>query len=136
MQRYSKIKVGRVSGYPIVVTQGKSEHDAILLDDDFVYEDPQEFLDRISKTHRLALQQGPARKVILGEKEGQRLVEIRWTVAGYNDCVPVADVRLKPPEDGGWTTRGGAKRGAIDDDDKEEAEVVVGGDKKRKAGET
>ena len=65
----SKIKVGRLWGYPIIVTTGKSKHEAILLDcnDD----NPQLFLQRNVN------------------------VKIRWKVAGYNDNVPASDVKLQ-----------------------------------------
>jgi len=65
----TKIKVGRLWGYPIIVTTGKSKHEAILLDcnDD----NPQLFLQRNVN------------------------VKIRWKVAGYNDNVPASDVKLQ-----------------------------------------
>jgi len=65
----SKIKVGRLWGYPIIVTTGKSTHEAILLDCNT--DDPQEFLNK------------------------QIDVKIRWKVAGYNDTVPARDVVLQ-----------------------------------------
>ena len=65
----SKIKVGRKWGYPIIVTIGKSTHEAILLDCNS--DDPQEFLNK------------------------QIDVNIRWKVAGYNDTVPASNVELQ-----------------------------------------
>jgi len=65
----SKIKVGRLWGYPIIVTIGKSTHEAILLDCNT--DDPQQFLNE------------------------QIDVKIRWKVAGYNDSVPVSNVELQ-----------------------------------------
>ena len=65
----SKVKVGRLWGYPIIVTTGKSTHEAILLDCNT--DDPQEFLNE------------------------QIDVKIRWKVAGYNDTVPARDVTLQ-----------------------------------------
>ena len=69
----SKIKVGRLWGYPIIVTTGKSKHEAILLDcnDD----NPQLFLQRNVN------------------------VKIRWKVAGYNDNVPASNVKLQDDTD-------------------------------------
>lgn len=67
---YSKIKVGRASGYPVVVTQGKIEHEAILLGCD---DDPAEHL-----TNNI---------------EGK--VKVRWIVAGYNDSVAAKSVRMQ-----------------------------------------
>lgn len=91
--RYNKIKVGRVSGYPVVVRTGKSEHEAILFCDDKRFTDPQNFLDF------------KRRSSVRGHRP--RDVEIRWTVAGYDAVVPSNSVRLKPPDQGGRTTRGG-----------------------------
>jgi len=70
--QYKKIKVGRTWGYPIVVTQGKTEHEAILLgcDDD----NPQEYLNTT--------------------KNDNVDVKIKWKVAGYNDIVPASSIRL------------------------------------------
>ena len=65
----SKIKVGRLWGYPIVVTTGKSTHEAILLDCNT--DDPKQFLNE------------------------QIDVNIRWKVAGYNDTVPASNVELQ-----------------------------------------
>ena len=69
--QYKKIKVGRTWGYPIVVTQGKTEHESILLgcDDD----NPQEYLNTT---------------------KNDNVVKIKWKVAGYNDIVPASSVRL------------------------------------------
>ena len=68
------VKEGRVSGYPIVVTQvgssRESKQDAILLECNT--ENPQDFLDR--------------------NKDG--MVKIRWKFAAYNDSVPTNTVRL------------------------------------------
>ena len=69
---YSKIKVGRASGYPVVVTQGKSEHEAILRgcgDDENV------------EAH------------LADNIDGN--VKIRWKTAGYDDSVPTKSVRLQ-----------------------------------------
>jgi len=72
--RYHMVKEGRVSGYPIVVTQEgssrESQQDAILLGCNT--ENPQNFLDR--------------------NKDG--MVKIRWKFAAYNDSVPTNTVRL------------------------------------------
>jgi len=65
----SKIKVGRLWGYPIIVTTGKSKHEAILLECNT--DDPQQFLDE------------------------QIDVKIRWKIAGYNESVPARNVVLQ-----------------------------------------
>eukprot|EP00581_Thalassiosira_minuscula_P014710 CAMPEP_0183719358 /NCGR_PEP_ID=MMETSP0737-20130205/12337_1 /TAXON_ID=385413 /ORGANISM="Thalassiosira miniscula, Strain CCMP1093" /LENGTH=502 /DNA_ID=CAMNT_0025949075 /DNA_START=12 /DNA_END=1520 /DNA_ORIENTATION=+ len=70
-KRYSTVKVGRVYGYPIVVTQGKIEHEAILLNCTNI--DPEAFLTQNAGAN----------------------VKIRWKVAGYIDHVPANDVRLQ-----------------------------------------
>ena len=77
----SKIKVGRVWGYPIVVTTGKSKHEAILLGCD---DNPQEFLEQHVN------------------------VKIRWKVAGYNGNVPVSDVELQNIDTSYYRPRGSA----------------------------
>ena len=73
-QQYQMVKEGRVSGYPIVVTQAGSsrenQQDAILLGCNT--ENPQDFLDR--------------------NKDG--MVKIRWKFAAYKDSVPTNSVRL------------------------------------------
>ena len=69
---YQIVKEGRVSGYPIIVSQVGSEHDAILLGCKPT-DNPREYLDRN----------------INGK------VKIRWKFAGYNDHVPTHTVRLK-----------------------------------------
>ena len=65
--KYQKIKSGRTLGYPITVTQGVAQHDAILLDcnDD---QNPEEYLAKLADDDR---------------------VKIRWLHAGWNDFVPV-----------------------------------------------
>ena len=68
---FQKIKIGRTSGYPIVVTQGKTEHDAILLNCNT--DNPQDYLT----------------------KHIHKRVKIRWQGAGYNDDVLASSVRLK-----------------------------------------
>jgi len=65
----SKVKVGRLWGYPIIVTTGKSKHEAILLDCNT--DNPQDFLKQNAE------------------------VKIRWKVAMYNDSVPASDVVLQ-----------------------------------------
>ena len=45
---YKKIKIGRTSGYHIVVTQGKNEHDAILLGCNT--DDPQTYISKHNRT--------------------------------------------------------------------------------------
>ena len=67
---YQVVKEGRVSGYPIIVSQVGSEHDAILLG---CKENPQDYLD--------------------SNKDGK--VKIRWKFAGYNGLVPTNTVKLK-----------------------------------------
>ena len=76
---FSKIKVGRVWGYPIVVTTGKSKHEAILLNCD---DNPQEFLEQHVN------------------------VKIRWKVAGYTANVPVSDVELQNIDTSYYRPRG------------------------------
>jgi len=76
---YQIVKEGRVSGYPIIVKQVGSEHDAILLGCKAT-DNPQEYLDN--------------------NKDGK--VKIRWKFAGYNGLVSTSTVRLnvvdfKPP---------------------------------------
>ena len=65
----SKIKVGRLWGYPVTVTTAKSKHEAILLDCND--NNPQDFLKQNVN------------------------VKIRWKVAGYNDNVPAINVKLQ-----------------------------------------
>ena len=65
----SKIKVGRLWGYPIIVTTGKSKHEAILLECNT--DNPQDFLKQNVE------------------------VKIRWKVAMYNESVPAIDVELQ-----------------------------------------
>eukprot|EP00571_Detonula_confervacea_P012458 CAMPEP_0172306234 /NCGR_PEP_ID=MMETSP1058-20130122/7344_1 /TAXON_ID=83371 /ORGANISM="Detonula confervacea, Strain CCMP 353" /LENGTH=421 /DNA_ID=CAMNT_0013018047 /DNA_START=252 /DNA_END=1513 /DNA_ORIENTATION=+ len=95
---HKKIKVGRISGYPIVVSQGKGEHAAIMLGCET---DPEEF--------------------IACNINGK--VKIRWTMAGYNDTVPARDICLQqgssaPPVRFAATVasakmrRGGVEKGA------------------------
>jgi len=67
---YQIVKEGRVSGYPIIVSQVGSEHDAILLG---CKDNPQDYLNN--------------------NKDGK--VKIRWKFAGYNGLVPTHTVRLK-----------------------------------------
>jgi len=69
---YQIVKEGRVSGYPIIVSQVGSEHDAILLGCKST-DNPQEYLNN--------------------NKDGK--VKIRWKFAGYNGLVPTHTVRLK-----------------------------------------
>ena len=69
----SKIKVGRQWGYPIIVTTGKSKHEAILLDCNT--DNPQDFLQQNAE------------------------VKIRWKVAMYNERVPASDVELQNVDD-------------------------------------
>ena len=121
--RYNKIKVGRVSGYPVVVRTGKSEHEAILIDPACDYKNPEIFLD---------IKSG------FGNERPQN-VNIRWSVAGYDDSVPAKSVRLKPLDQGGRTTRGGG--GGVADEasgvksaTQRNKKGEVGGGKKRKAG--
>ena len=70
----SKIKVGRQWGYPIIVTTGKSKHEAILLDCNT--DNPQDFLEQNAE------------------------VKIRWKVAMYNESVPSSDVMLQSIDTG------------------------------------
>ena len=65
--KYQIVKEGRVSGYPIIVSQVGSEHDAILLGCKPTDNNPQEYLDR--------------------NVNGK--VKIRWKFAGYNEHVPM-----------------------------------------------
>ena len=65
----SKVKVGRQWGYPIIVTTGKSKHEAILLDCNT--DNPQDFLKQNAE------------------------VKIRWKVAMYNESVPASNVVLQ-----------------------------------------
>jgi len=65
----SKIKVGRLWGYPIIVTTGKTKHEAILLECNT--DNPRDFLNK------------------------QIDVMIRWKVAGYNESVPASSVELQ-----------------------------------------
>ena len=67
---YQIVKEGRVSGYPIIVSQVGSEHDAILLG---CKDNPQDYLNK--------------------NKDGK--VKIRWKFAGYNGLVPTNTIRLK-----------------------------------------
>jgi len=68
---YQIVKEGRISGYPIIVSQEVgSEHDAILLG---CKDNPQDYLNN--------------------NKDGK--VKIRWKFAGYNGLVPTHTVRLK-----------------------------------------
>ena len=67
---YQIVKEGRISGYPIIVSQVGSEHDAILLG---CKDNPQDYLNN--------------------NKDGK--VKIRWKFAGYNGLVPTHTVRLK-----------------------------------------
>ncbi|KAL9184754.1 hypothetical protein ACHAXT_012724 [Thalassiosira profunda] len=71
---YKTIRVGRVNGYPVVVTQGKSEHEAILLGCD----------------------DGDPRQFLAQNADGK--VKIKWIIAGYNDKVSPTMVRLHPGE--------------------------------------
>jgi len=64
----SKVKVGRQWGYPIMVTTGKSKHEAILLECNT--DNPQDFLQNAE-------------------------VKIRWKVAMYNESVPASNVELQ-----------------------------------------
>jgi len=72
--RYQMVREGRVSGYPVEVTQEgssrESKQDAILLGCNT--ENPQDFLNM--------------------NKDG--MVKIRWKFAAYNDSVPTNTVRL------------------------------------------
>lgn len=103
--RYNKIKVGRVSGYPVTVTQGKSELEAILIgcDDDV---DPQVYISR-------AINGRDGNAVHLWGRPRPRPVDpsvmVRWSVAGYDDVVPVSSVRLRPPERQGWSGSDGKR---------------------------
>ena len=65
----------RANGYPIIVTQGVAQHDAILLDcnDD---ENPKEYLAKFADD--------PDHQVL-----------IHWSLAGYNAYVPVSSITLK-----------------------------------------
>jgi len=72
---YQIVKEGRISGYPIIVSQVGSEHDAILLG---CKENPLEYLE--------------------SNKDGK--VKIRWKFAGYNGLVPTHTVRLIKLVDG------------------------------------
>ena len=79
---YKKIKVGRQSGYPIIVTQGKIDHEAILLDCEDYDDDPQTYLTTVIDSD-----------VDCGD------VKIKWKVAGYTDYVPATSVRLQQQHD-------------------------------------
>jgi len=72
---YQIVKEGRISGYPIIVSQVGSEHDAILLG---CKDNPQEYLNN--------------------NKDGK--VKIRWKFAGYIGLVPTHTVRLIKLVDG------------------------------------
>ena len=85
---YKKIKVGRQSGYPIIVTQGKIDHEAILLDCEDYDDDPQTYLTTVIDSD-----------VDCGD------VKIKWKVAGYTDYVPATSVRLQLHEDVGSSTK-------------------------------
>jgi len=74
---YQIVKEGRVSGYPIIVSQVGSEHDAILLGCKLT-DNPQEYLNN--------------------NKDGK--VKIRRKFAGYNGLVPTNTVRLIKLVDG------------------------------------
>lgn len=71
---YTKVKVGRTSGYPILVKQGNTDHEAILLGD-CNGDDPQTYLSDVISV------------------DGN--VKIRWKVAGYNGTVPASSVALQ-----------------------------------------
>ncbi|KAL9182095.1 hypothetical protein ACHAXT_012438 [Thalassiosira profunda] len=84
----SKVKCGRASGYPIIITQGKTEHEGILLEVD---DNPEEFLS--------AAQQS----------DDDATVAIRWKLADMNDNVLASSVRLQNVDATSTRTTGSAE---------------------------
>eukprot|EP00956_Cyclotella_meneghiniana_P032395 scaffold89038_cov51-Cyclotella_meneghiniana.AAC.3 len=70
--KYVKIKVGRIAGYPVLVKQGKVDHDALLLGCD---NNPHIYLADACKKNTK--------------------VKVKWITAGYNSNVSADSVQLK-----------------------------------------
>ncbi|KAL3773176.1 hypothetical protein ACHAWO_001830 [Cyclotella atomus] len=75
-QDYKKIKMGRITGYPVSAKQGKYDYDAILLN---CNQDPEKYLNDASNA--------------------DETIKIRWLLADYNAVVPASSVALKKMED-------------------------------------
>ena len=88
-QVYQKIKSGRTVGYPITVTQGAAQHDAILLN---CKENPEQYLENIARDER---------------------VKIRWLHAGWNDYVAVQSIQLKQIDAAPPTRQAAANSGLL-----------------------
>eukprot|EP00956_Cyclotella_meneghiniana_P038027 scaffold147931_cov50-Cyclotella_meneghiniana.AAC.1 len=74
--KYVKIKIGRIAGYPVLVKQGKVDHDALLLGCDH---NPCIYLAHACTKNTM--------------------VKVRWIMAGYNGNVPASSVQFKQLND-------------------------------------